>query len=135
MLQLHEYGMYTIMADQELRIYMVQHDGGVDGVLGLKEPPAVTYCLDVAGHTALLFWPDWLAFAHKVNSIAGEEILNPMQDPAVEMGIVLPIELACPKCGCRVVDTLEPLDVYEDSTLNFQVFCHHCEEPFNPGEN
>lgn len=100
-----EYGQYTTKRGAVFAIYLTEHQGGINA-MGDPVPPNVQYSLDTDGKTTLLLWTDWLSFAHKVNAMAVEEILAPMGDPAVELGLAVGPEAACPHCSCRLVDWL-----------------------------
>ena len=127
-LTIHEIGEYTTAKGEIFNIYMVEHQGGTIGGRGL-ECAAVTYNLDIDERTEYLFWPDWLEFAHAVNAKAGETFLNPLEDPAEELGLVVATGWECPDCGCRVVDALTiladvdhlPPELPEDAVL-----CDYC---------
>ena len=138
-LTIHEIGQYSPASMRgTLDIYMVEHQGGIDGFLGHKEPPAVTYCMDISGNTELLFWPDWRAFATKVNSYAGESFLDPDDDPAVTESIAIATGMECPDCGNRIMDFLCPLDGAEDlpeEAADADILCDNCSCFYSLGEN
>lgn len=131
-LTIHQIGMYSTAQGPKYGIYMVEHQGGNRDAAG-EVPAAVTYCLDINERTEFLMWPDWLQFAHAVNAKAGEVFLDPLEDPAEELGLLVPTGWACPDCGCRVVDALLiladtdhlPIELEEDDVL-----CDFCGETY-----
>lgn len=80
MLQITEFGKYTTKGGQVFTISMVQHDGGTDGE-GYEYVAGTCYNLDIDGRSKLLLWPNWYRFASEVNRLAGEEILQPEDNP------------------------------------------------------
>lgn len=134
-MEIHEVGTYSSPKAGQMHIYMVEHPGGIEGDLGRRAEAKVLYNMECSSSDNLIFWPDWLSFAHKVNAIAGEQVLDPMADMAEEQGLVVATGLECPDCGCRVVDALELVEVESAAEGEEWVFCHGCGEAYQIGKN
>lgn len=123
----YDIGTYSTARRDILELYVLQiptyqPDGGE------LVPAAVVYCMEARHTDNRLFWQDWLAFAHMVNEIAGEVVLDIKVDEALEMGLVVGVGLECPDCGCRVMDELVWVD-------DDHVLCAACDTVYVPGEN
>jgi len=124
----HEIGEYSTASGDILNLYMLEFPTGRSDT-GEVIPAAVVYNMEAQVAESFLFWPDWLQFAHAVNRIAGEVILDIHEDPAVCEGICVPVGQECPYCGCRVVDSLAWVDEIEE-----RVKCEACDTVYTPGE-
>jgi len=125
-MQTHEIGQYSTASGDILSLYMLEFPTGRSDA-GEVIPAAVVYCMEAQVAKPLLFWKDWLAFAHAVNAIAGEVILDIHEDPAVCESICVPVGQECPDCGCRVMDSLVWID-------DGQVQCEACDNIYTLGE-
>lgn len=131
MLTIHEIGEYQVRSDLVLSFYMVEHQGGQTGFGRIA--PAVTYCMDVNGQSEILFYPDWLAFAHLVNSKAGKTIFHPQGfSPAEKAGIIVAAGFGCPNCGNRMTDFLPWIEAEGGREL---IRCACCAEIYYPGDS
>lgn len=124
----HEIGQYLMAGGDVLELYMLEIRTGLSDA-GEVVPAAVVYCMEALLARPLLFWRDWLAFAHAVNAVAGQQVLDIHEDPAVCEGICVPVGQECPNCGCRVVDSLAWIDEAEE-----RVQCEACDNIYTPGE-
>jgi hypothetical protein len=127
----HEIGQYSTASGDILDLYMLEFPTGRSDA-GEVIPAAVVYNMEAVQAKPLLFWHDWLAFAHAVNRIAGDDILDIHdvgEDPAVKAGLVVDVGMECPGCGCRVVDALAWVD-----ESNERVWCEACQTIYTPGE-
>lgn len=117
-----EIGEYTTATGQVLKIYATFRKGGLNAYRTPVEP-GYGFNLDIDGRGKLWFWLDWAQFAAEVNKIAGEDVLDPGQNPLVDEEEV-PEEWWCPNCSESRIDML----VIQDDEVH--VHCLRCGEVY-----